>query len=84
MKHRVFTLIELLVVVVIIGVLIIVGMIIDYRTDKYQDLHKKLNKQKEYKYCIASDNSGVSYKAYAIEISDPSITFTINEKNSLE
>ena len=37
MKHRVFTLIELLVVVVIIGVLITVGTIINYRTDKYQN-----------------------------------------------
>ena len=49
MKHRVFTLIELLIVVAIIGVLIIVGMIINYETDKYHDLQKKLNKQKEYK-----------------------------------
>jgi len=53
-------------------------------TDLFDETEVLPNKQKEYKYCIASDNSGVSYKAYAIEISDPSITFTINEKNSLE
>ena len=49
MKHRVFTLIELLVVVAIIGTLTAVGMIISYKTDKFQDLHKKFDRQKEYK-----------------------------------
>jgi prepilin-type N-terminal cleavage/methylation domain-containing protein len=49
MKHRVFSLIELLVVVAIIGILTTVGMIISYKTDKFQDLHKKFGRQKEYK-----------------------------------
>jgi|TARA_B100001971_G_scaffold2023_1_gene1599 prepilin-type N-terminal cleavage/methylation domain-containing protein len=49
MKHRVFTLIELLIVVAIIGILITVGMTISYKTDKFQDLHKKFIKQKGYK-----------------------------------
>jgi Tfp pilus assembly protein PilE len=49
MKHRVFNLIELFIVVVIIGILTTVGMIISYKTDKFQDLHKKFGKQKEYK-----------------------------------
>jgi len=49
MKHRVFTLIELLIVIAIIGILTTVGMIISYKTDKFQDLHKKFGGQKEYK-----------------------------------
>jgi|TARA_B100000586_G_scaffold76694_1_gene53871 prepilin-type N-terminal cleavage/methylation domain-containing protein len=49
MKHRVFNLIELLIVVVIIGILTTVGMIISYKTDKFQDLNKKFDRQKEYK-----------------------------------
>ena len=48
MKHRVFTIIELLVVVAIISILFAVGQVINYKTDKFQDLQKKLNKQKEY------------------------------------
>ena len=49
MKHKAFTLIELLVVVAIIGILTTVGMIISYKTDKYQNLHKKFGSQKGYK-----------------------------------
>jgi|TARA_B100000959_G_scaffold138206_1_gene145300 type II secretory pathway pseudopilin PulG len=49
MKQRVFNLIELLVIVVIIGILTTVGMIVSYKTDKFQDLHKKFGRQKEYK-----------------------------------
>jgi len=49
MKNRVFSLIELLVVVAIISILTTVGMIISYKTDKYQDLHKKFGSQKGYK-----------------------------------
>jgi len=49
MKYRVFTLIELLIVVAIIGILTTVGMIVSYKTDKFQDLYKKFGRQKEYK-----------------------------------
>ena len=49
MKHRVFIIIELLIVVAIIGILIMVGQIMNYRIDKMPDLQKKLNNQKEYK-----------------------------------
>jgi prepilin-type N-terminal cleavage/methylation domain-containing protein len=49
MKNRVFIFIELLIVLAIIGILTTVGMIIDYKTDKFQDLHKKFGRQKEYK-----------------------------------
>ena len=49
MKHRVFILIELLVVGAIVSILITVGIVINYKTDKFQDLQKKLNSQKEYK-----------------------------------
>jgi|TARA_B100001964_G_scaffold195194_1_gene219119 prepilin-type N-terminal cleavage/methylation domain-containing protein len=49
MKQRVFTFIEFLIVVAIIGTLIMVGMIISYKTDKFQDLHKKFSGQKGYK-----------------------------------
>jgi len=52
MKHRVFSLIELLIVVAIIGILTTVGMVISYKTDKYQDSHKKFGWQKEYKVKI--------------------------------
>jgi|TARA_B100001964_G_C13851543_1_gene430410 prepilin-type N-terminal cleavage/methylation domain-containing protein len=49
MKQRVFSIIELLIVVAIIVILTTVGMIISYKTDKYQDLHKKFSRQKGYK-----------------------------------
>jgi len=49
MKYRVFTLIELLIVVAIIGIMTTVGMIVSYKTDKFQDLYKKFGRQKEYK-----------------------------------
>jgi len=48
MKHRVFILIELLIVIAIISILIVVGQVMNYKIDKFQDLQKKLNKQKEY------------------------------------
>jgi len=46
---RVFTIIELLVVVAIITIPIAVGQLMNYRIDKFYDLQKKLNSQKEYK-----------------------------------
>ncbi len=49
MKNRIFSLIELLVVVAIIGILITVGMIFSDKNDKFQDSHKKFDRQKEYK-----------------------------------
>jgi|TARA_B100002003_G_scaffold201491_1_gene193234 type II secretory pathway pseudopilin PulG len=49
MKHRVFIIIELLIVVAIISILTTVGMVISYKTDKFQDLQKKFGRQKEYK-----------------------------------
>ena len=39
----------MVIVVAIISILFAVGQVINYKTDKFQDLQKKLNKQKEYK-----------------------------------
>ena len=48
MKHRVFTLIELLIVIVIISILIVVGQVMNYKIDKFQDLQKNQTNNKEY------------------------------------